>query len=177
MHAHSFCRFSSILGLILIAFGTGGIKPCVAAFGGDQFLAHQTVQLQQFFSIFYMSINAGSLISMFVTPIFREDVNCSHRGDCFPLAFGMPAILMVIALVLFVAGKSLYRIVPPAKGNIVFSVVGCIFVSNASARADSSRIRVPRPPFTTCCHSRGTCVKVHTCEIAEIPARRDGNGD
>lgn len=31
----------SMLGLILIALGTGGIKPCVAAFGGDQFLDHQ----------------------------------------------------------------------------------------------------------------------------------------
>lgn len=26
-----------MVGLILIALGTGGIKPCVAAFGGDQF--------------------------------------------------------------------------------------------------------------------------------------------
>lgn len=31
----------SMLGLILIALGTGGIKPCVAAFGGDQFEEHQ----------------------------------------------------------------------------------------------------------------------------------------
>lgn len=31
----------SMLGLLLIALGTGGIKPCVAAFGGDQFSDHQ----------------------------------------------------------------------------------------------------------------------------------------
>lgn len=30
-----------MVGLILIALGTGGIKPCVAAFGGDQFEEHQ----------------------------------------------------------------------------------------------------------------------------------------
>lgn len=34
-------RALSMLGLILIALGTGGIKPCVAAFGGDQFEEHQ----------------------------------------------------------------------------------------------------------------------------------------
>lgn len=26
-----------MVGLFLIALGTGGIKPCVSAFGGDQF--------------------------------------------------------------------------------------------------------------------------------------------
>lgn len=30
-------RVLSLVGLSLIALGTGGIKPCVAAFGGDQF--------------------------------------------------------------------------------------------------------------------------------------------
>lgn len=30
-----------MVGLLLIALGTGGIKPCVAAFGGDQFQDHQ----------------------------------------------------------------------------------------------------------------------------------------
>ena len=33
-------------GLILIALGTGGIKPCVAAFGGDQFKLHQVIKFK-----------------------------------------------------------------------------------------------------------------------------------
>lgn len=32
-----FLRALSMIGLALIALGTGGIKPCVSAFGGDQF--------------------------------------------------------------------------------------------------------------------------------------------
>lgn len=37
--------FSALLGigLVIIAFGTGGIKPCVAAFGGDQFKESQVI--------------------------------------------------------------------------------------------------------------------------------------
>lgn len=37
----------SMVGLFLIALGTGGIKPCVAAFGGDQFSEHQVRVLPQ----------------------------------------------------------------------------------------------------------------------------------
>ena len=36
-----FCRVGPMIGLLLIALGTGGIKPCVSAFGGDQFSASQ----------------------------------------------------------------------------------------------------------------------------------------
>ena len=65
-------REFSIFGLALIALGTGGIKPCVSAFGGDQFkLPEQERQLQTFFSVFYFAINAGSLISTALTPILR----------------------------------------------------------------------------------------------------------
>uniref|UniRef100_A0AAY4CG87 Solute carrier family 15 member 1a n=1 Tax=Denticeps clupeoides TaxID=299321 RepID=A0AAY4CG87_9TELE len=61
----------SMLGLVLIALGTGGIKPCVSAFGGDQFEEHQTTQRSTFFSVFYLCINAGSLLSTIITPILR----------------------------------------------------------------------------------------------------------
>ncbi|XP_022253343.1 solute carrier family 15 member 2-like [Limulus polyphemus] len=36
-NAKDIFRAMSMIGLTLIAIGTGGIKPCVAAFGGDQF--------------------------------------------------------------------------------------------------------------------------------------------
>ncbi|XP_022244026.1 LOW QUALITY PROTEIN: solute carrier family 15 member 1-like [Limulus polyphemus] len=115
----------SMTGLALIAIGTGGIKPCVSAFGGDQFGPGQERQLQRFFSLFYLSINAGSLLSTFLTPILRADIHCFGNETCYPLAFGVPAVLMVIAVVLFLLGKSLYKIVPP-KGNIVITVMKCI---------------------------------------------------
>lgn len=88
-----------MIGLILIAVGTGGIKPCVSAFGGDQFkLPEQAKQLATFFSLFYMAINAGSLVSTTITPILREDVYCFGEETCFSLAFGVPGVLMVVSI-------------------------------------------------------------------------------
>ena len=116
----------SFIGLALIALGTGGIKPCVSAFGGDQFkLPEQERQLQTFFSVFYFSINAGSFISTIVTPILREDVECFGDTTCYSLAFGVPAGLMAVALVIIVMGKPLYKMNPP-QGNILFKVIANI---------------------------------------------------
>ncbi|XP_062390364.1 solute carrier family 15 member 2 isoform X2 [Sardina pilchardus] len=114
----------SMVGLILIAFGTGGIKPCVAAFGGDQFEEEHTEERRKFFSIFYMSINAGSVLSTVITPILRSDVQC-FGADCYALAFGVPAVLMIIALVVFIAGSGLYKKSPP-EGNVLLHVCRCI---------------------------------------------------
>ncbi|KAK3890053.1 hypothetical protein Pcinc_005968 [Petrolisthes cinctipes] len=112
----------SLLGLLLIALGTGGIKPCVSAFGGDQFLLpQQQKQLAGFFSMFYFSINAGSLLSTFLTPVLRADVQCFSQ-DCYPLAFAVPAFLMVVALALFIGGSHLYIKKPP-EGSVVLQVV------------------------------------------------------
>ena len=64
-----------LIGLTLVAFGTGGIKPCVSAFGGDQFHPSQVQAISTYFSIFYFAINAGSVLSMFITPIMRQNVH------------------------------------------------------------------------------------------------------
>lgn len=88
----------SLLGLLLIAIGTGGIKPSVISFGGDQFvLPQQQKQLALFFAIFTFQINLGSFLSTIVTPLLRE-VHCFGETSCFSLAFGTPAILMAIGI-------------------------------------------------------------------------------
>lgn len=92
-------REFTIIGLLLVAVGTGGIKPCVSAFGGDQFkLPQQAAQLVSFFSLFYFSINSGSLISTTLSPILRENVHCFDGDSCFPLAFGVPSLLMALSI-------------------------------------------------------------------------------
>ncbi|KAL1457207.1 hypothetical protein WDU94_001862 [Cyamophila willieti] len=133
----------SLVGLLLIAIGTGGIKPCVSSFGGDQFiLPQQKDQLDKFFSFFYFAINAGSLISTFITPIFREDLKCFGEDSCFPVAFGVPAALMLVSIVVFMLGRPLYKINKP-KGNIVVSVCKCIWhaLKNKSKLSKSNRTK------------------------------------
>ncbi|KAG5283491.1 hypothetical protein AALO_G00042650 [Alosa alosa] len=116
----------SMIGLVLIALGTGGIKPCVSAFGGDQFEDHQTRQRGTFFSVFYLCINAGSLLSTIVTPILRgQECGIHSQQKCYPLAFGVPAALMVVALVVFIMGSGMYVKTAP-KGNIMLDVCKCI---------------------------------------------------
>lgn len=126
--------FLSFTGLLLIAIGTGGIKPCVSAFGADQFERGQEKQRQRFFSFFYMAINTGGLLSTFFTPILRDDVSCLGENDCFPLAFGIPAILMLISVCVFIIGRFTtgYTIIPPQRSNIIFTVFRVIFVSKKS---------------------------------------------
>uniref|UniRef100_A0A8C3K3P3 Solute carrier family 15 member 1 n=1 Tax=Calidris pygmaea TaxID=425635 RepID=A0A8C3K3P3_9CHAR len=116
----------SMIGLILIALGTGGIKPCVSAFGGDQFEEDQDKQRSRFFSIFYLSINAGSLLSTIITPILRaQECGIHSKQRCYPLAFGVPAALMAISLVVFIVGSRMYKKVKP-QGNIMVQVSKCI---------------------------------------------------
>ncbi|XP_004405010.1 PREDICTED: solute carrier family 15 member 1 [Odobenus rosmarus divergens] len=116
----------SMIGLSLIALGTGGIKPCVSAFGGDQFEEGQEKQRNRFFSIFYLAINAGSLLSTIITPILRvQQCGIHSKQACYPLAFGVPAALMAVSLIVFVVGSGMYKKVQP-QGNVMAKVVKCI---------------------------------------------------
>lgn len=85
--------------LVLISVGSGGIKPCVSTFGGDQFkVPEQAEQLKKYFSMFFFAIIVAALISMTLTPILRSHVDCFGEHECYAVAFGVPAGLMIIAI-------------------------------------------------------------------------------
>ncbi|XP_008190251.1 peptide transporter family 1 [Acyrthosiphon pisum] len=120
-------RFIAIIGLICIALGTGGIKPCVYTFGGDQFkLPEQQDQLARFFSRFIIAIYIGSLISTFLAPELRKSAQCFGRDTCFPLAFGLLSLLMITAIIVFIVGRNLYVKRKP-ENHVIFKTFGCIF--------------------------------------------------
>ncbi len=95
-------------GMALIAFGSGGIKPCVSAFVGDQFKPEQSHLLQKAYGAFYWSINIGSFFSFLVVPWVKD-----RHG--YGLAFGVPGILMAIATFIFWLGTKHYVRVPPSR--------------------------------------------------------------
>uniref|UniRef100_A0A1I7SFJ5 Peptide transporter family 1 n=1 Tax=Bursaphelenchus xylophilus TaxID=6326 RepID=A0A1I7SFJ5_BURXY len=109
-----------LLGLGVIALGTGGIKPCVSPFGGDQFEPHQTRMISLFFSAFYFIINCGAMLSSIVSPLFRAH-SCLGHDSCYPLAFGVPAALMITATAVFMVGSKWYKKNPPSSN--IFSDV------------------------------------------------------
>ena len=96
------------VGLGLIAFGSGGIKPCVSAFMGDQFKPEQRSLLPKAYAMFYFSINLGSTLAFFVVPWFRKSLGYSW-------AFGVPGIAMAVATFIFWIGTPRYVRVPPAS--------------------------------------------------------------
>lgn len=100
-------RLGLFLGLGLIAFGAGGIKPCVSSHVGDQFGPSNQNLLSRAFGWFYMAVNFGSVFSIALTPWLLK-----NHGPNW--AFGVPAALMVLAVFVFWAGRNKFIHVPPA---------------------------------------------------------------
>ncbi|WP_163996873.1 POT family MFS transporter [Pyxidicoccus caerfyrddinensis] len=97
-------------GLLLIAMGSGGIKPCVAAMVGDQFDESNKHLVNKIFSIFYWSINLGSFFAALFIPAILAKYGPS-------VAFGIPGVLMFIATAIYWLGRRHYVLVPPTGKN------------------------------------------------------------
>ncbi len=103
-------RYGFYAGLFLIAFGSGGIKPLVVSFMGDQFDQSNKRLAKLAFDAFYWIINFGSLFASLFMPIFLRE-----QGPV--VAFAIPGVLMAIATFVFWLGRKRYVMVPPTSPN------------------------------------------------------------
>ena len=111
-----------VVGLILIALGAGGIKPCVSANVGDQFGPPKNQHLlTKVYSWFYFAINLGAFFSQLVIPVVLDhfggyDAKGQPQYNALgpKVAFAIPGILMGVAALVFWMGRKKYVHVPPA---------------------------------------------------------------
>src|SRR4051794_9183292 len=116
-----------VIALALLAMGSGVIKPNISTLMGltyDQERPGQELLRSQAFSVFYMSINIGAGISQLAMPILRREYS-------YAIAFLFPAGLMVLAFLLFAAGKPFYakevvqrRESTPEERALRWSIIG-----------------------------------------------------
>ncbi|CAN1318930.1 Protein NRT1/ PTR FAMILY 5.10 [Linum perenne] len=91
--------------LYLIALSQGGHKPCVQAFGADQFDSKDPVECKaksSFFNWWYFCMCAGTVVALGVLNYVQDNIN-------WGLGFGIPCLVMVLALIIFLLGTRTYR--------------------------------------------------------------------
>ncbi|KAI8470601.1 MAG: POT family-domain-containing protein [Monoraphidium minutum] len=133
--------------MYLIALGSGGIKPCVGSFGGDQFdeaSVHERRYRSSFFNWFYFMINLGSLVAALVVTPVQE-----MRG--YALGFGIPAALFAVAIGLLVLGAALklYHYVPPEGAPVrrIWRVLKYALIKNRKRPIPSDLDDLYEPPL------------------------------
>ena len=97
-------------GLFLIALGSGGIKPLVSSFMGDQFNKANKHLARKAFDWFYFTINFGSFFASLSMPLVLK-----HFGAGW--ALGLPGVLMGLATLFFWLGRHRYVHVAPEPDN------------------------------------------------------------
>jgi POT family proton-dependent oligopeptide transporter len=121
------------LALVILAFGSGVIKPNISTLMGmtyDQQRPGQDLLRSRAFGYFYMAINVGSLLSYQICPLIRDyfgkiDPETNTLADPkagYLAGFLFPAVLMAVALVIFALGKRYYA-TENVQANVVADAV------------------------------------------------------
>ncbi|OIW04670.1 hypothetical protein TanjilG_07805 [Lupinus angustifolius] len=98
------------ISLLLGALGSGGIRPCVVAFGADQFNESdpkQTTKTWSYFNWYYFVMGASMLVAVTVLVYIQDNVG-------WGLGLGIPTIAMFISIIAFIVGFPLYRNFDPS---------------------------------------------------------------
>ncbi|KAG5683391.1 hypothetical protein PVAND_012676 [Polypedilum vanderplanki] len=104
----------------------GFVRSSLNTFGPDQYeLPKESEEFKSYFFVQMIFVKIGAFLGRFVNPIFREDVKCFDSHDCYPLAFGFPAIMMLFGLFILLIGKNSFVRKPPG-GDMFTKVFFCM---------------------------------------------------
>ncbi|XP_060214864.1 protein NRT1/ PTR FAMILY 3.1 [Lycium barbarum] len=108
--------------LLLTAFGSGGIRPCVVAFGAEQFDENDPKQKRQtwkFFNWYYFCMGFSMLVAVTVIVYIQDSIG-------WGVGFAVPTIAMLISIVVFIFGYPLYRNLDPAGSPFTRLLQVCV---------------------------------------------------
>ncbi|KAI3807063.1 hypothetical protein L1987_22983 [Smallanthus sonchifolius] len=115
------------ISLYLVAFAQGCHKPCALAFGADQFDAsdpHECRAKGSFFNWWYFGMSVGPAVGVFVLSYIQDNLS-------WGLGFGIPCIIMGLALIMFLLGTMTYRFPKKTEDKSAFVRIGQVFVEAA----------------------------------------------
>ncbi|KAH9707423.1 protein NRT1/ PTR FAMILY 3.1 [Citrus sinensis] len=108
--------------LLLAALGSGGIRPCVVAFGADQFDEtdpKQATKTWKYFNWYYFVMGAAVLVAVTVLVYIQDNVGWNW-------GLGIPTVAMFLSIIAFVFGYPLYRNLDPAGSPFVRLMQVCV---------------------------------------------------
>uniref|UniRef100_A0A0D6QZH3 Major facilitator superfamily (MFS) profile domain-containing protein n=1 Tax=Araucaria cunninghamii TaxID=56994 RepID=A0A0D6QZH3_ARACU len=123
--------------LLLTALGSGGIRPCVVAFGADQFDEkdpEQGKKLWNFFNWYYFCMGLSILTAVTVIVYIQDNIGWGW-------GLGIPAAAMAVSIVTFFMGLPLYRHFKPAGSpltRLLQVIVAAIRKRHLTRPADQS---------------------------------------
>jgi len=113
--------------LYLVAAAQAGHKPCVQAFGADQFDGEDPEENKaksSFFNWWYFGLSVSLLVGISVLSYVQDNLS-------WALGFGIPSIFMLVALLIFLCGTMTYRYIMIGDGQSPFKRIGRVFLAAA----------------------------------------------
>ncbi|XP_076899589.1 protein NRT1/ PTR FAMILY 3.1-like [Bidens hawaiensis] len=110
------------ISLLLLAIGSGGIRPCVVPFGAEQFNKtdeKQKTSTWKFFDWYYFCMGVSKLVAVTVIVYIQDNIGWGW-------GLGVPSIAMTFSIIGFVIGYPLYRNTDPAGSPFTRLVQVCV---------------------------------------------------